>query len=287
MTEYEPYGARHFLRKGEAEAASELRRRLVPLREGGTLEKGETADIDRFSLSGLLEYKTLVLRRSPLASRPPLPFQLNEAGAYYEVWQSDGSPAPLEHLPLGEGLDPSAVPSCSAIERLAQTPGALHLAASVRPEPTLITLGDLSLPADWELGGEGSYATPQSDGTAEGSFEVEKGGPYGVWLGGSLRGDAKIEIDGKEIGSAGTELDQADEYRQLGSVKLQPGRHTIALTYTAASPLAPGAGGEPFPIGPLVVSPATAADAKVEIVDTAAARSLCGRSLDWVEALPY
>ncbi|MGN6276104.1 MAG: hypothetical protein ACTHNP_09290 [Solirubrobacterales bacterium] len=287
MTEYEPYGVRHFLRKGEAEGASELRRRLVPLRNGGSLEKGETADIDRFSLPGLLEYKTLVLRRSPLASRPPLPFQLSEVGAYYEVWQSDGSPAPLEHLPLGEGLDPSALPPCSAIERLARTPGALHLAAAVRPEPTLITLSDLSLPPAWEPGGEGSYATPHSNGTAEGSFEVEKGGSYGVWLGGSLRGDAKIEIDGKEIGSAGTELDQADEYRQLGSVMLQPGRHTIALTYTAASSLAPGAGGEPFPIGPLVVSPATAADAKVKVVDVADARSLCGRSLDWVEALPY
>ena len=287
MTEYEPYGARHFLRKADPEGASELRRRQVPLRSGKTLETAETADIDRFALSGLLEYRTLVLRRSPLASRPPLPFQLEEAGDYYDVWQSDGSPAPLEHLSLGGEEEPSAIPSCPEIEALAQTPGALHLAAAVRPDATVIQMGSLALPADWELGGGGAYATPNSSGTAEGSFEVSKAGIYGVWLGGSTRGDVAIEIDGEEVASGGIELDHAGEYRQLGAAKLEPGRHTIALTYTQASPLAPAGGGEAFPIGPLAVSPATAADAKVEIIDVSKARSLCGRSLDWVEALPY
>jgi hypothetical protein len=287
MTEYEPYGARHFLRKADAEGASELRRRQVSLREGGTLESGATADIDRFALPELLEYQTLVLRRSPFASRPPLPFQLIETGRYFEVWQQDGSPAPLEHLPLGEEPSPSAVPSCTEIERLAQMPGVLHLAASVRPEATAIPIGGLSLPPDWEVGGGGAYATPSSSGTAEGEFEVAKDDSYGVWLGGSTRGDAAIEIDGEDVGGGGVELDHADEYRQLGETKLQAGKHTIALIYAEAGPLTPGGDGEAFPIGPLAVSPATAADARVEVVDLARARSLCGRTLDWVEALPY
>src|SRR5204862_7919620 len=54
MTEYRPYGARHFLRDAAPEGASELRRRVVPLLSGGTLGKGMTADTDRFRLSGLL-----------------------------------------------------------------------------------------------------------------------------------------------------------------------------------------------------------------------------------------
>ena len=41
MTEYEPYGVRHFLRKGDPEGASELRRRPVLLRSGRQLEKLE------------------------------------------------------------------------------------------------------------------------------------------------------------------------------------------------------------------------------------------------------
>ncbi|HEY0317587.1 MAG TPA: hypothetical protein VGC49_04765 [Solirubrobacterales bacterium] len=288
MTEYEPYGARHFLRDADPEGASELRRRLVPLRSGGSLETGATADIDEFALEGLLPYRTLVLRRSPVASRPPLPFQLTEAGDSYEVWQVDESPAPLEHLSLeGPGEVPTATPSCDTIRELASRPGIVHLAASTRPAPIVIPIAQLTLPGDWPVGGGGSYATPETPGIAEGSFSVPSRGSYGVWLGGSSRGDVEIEIDGTPVGTGGPELDHAGEYRQLGELALAPGRHTIALTYSDPSPLAPGGGGERFALGPLVVSAATAAAAKVDLVSPSQAESLCGRPLDWIEALPY
>jgi hypothetical protein len=287
MTEFEPYGVRHFLRDAEPEGASELRRRLVPLTSGASLESGETADIDEFSLPGLLEYKTLVLRRSPLASRPPLPFELVESEPDYEVWRASGSPAPLEHLGLEEGLQPVATPSCAEIEALAEKPGVVHLAASVRPAATVVPLGQLAVPDDWALGGEGTYATPGSSGTAEGEVEIGEGGEFGIWLGGSSRGNVSVAIDGKPVGGEDAVFDHADEYRQLGSVRLDPGRHTIALTYSEQSPLAPGGGGESYAIGPLVLSSATAAEAEVEIVPPSRVNSLCGRPLDWVETLPY
>ena len=47
MTEYQPYGVRHFLRRLDAEGASELRRHLVALRGGGSLDKGAYADRQR------------------------------------------------------------------------------------------------------------------------------------------------------------------------------------------------------------------------------------------------
>ncbi|HMI80958.1 MAG TPA: hypothetical protein VK480_04145, partial [Solirubrobacterales bacterium] len=202
LTEFEPYGARHFLRKADPESASELRRRVVPLRTGLPLDTGATADIDEFALEGLLPYETLVLRRSPLASRPPLPFELIEAGDFFEVWQSNGSTPPIEHLSLQGSGSPSATPSCAEIERLAALPGTVRLAASSRPDPTVIPMSSLALPADWELGGDGGYVTPHSEGTASGSFEVGESGEYGIWLGGSSRGNVKVEIDGEEVGSA-------------------------------------------------------------------------------------
>ncbi|HET8815541.1 MAG TPA: hypothetical protein VFM51_11385 [Solirubrobacterales bacterium] len=287
MTEYEPYGARHFLREGDPESASELRRRVVPLTSGAPLDTGETADIDRFALSGLLEYETLVLRRAPFASRPPLPFQLSETGDDYEVWQAGGSPAPLVHLPLGEGNEPAATPSCEQIRQLAREPGALHLAAAVRPAPIVIPMSQLSLPAEWTLGGDGSYATPTSPGIAEGEIDVSQSGEYGVWLGGSLRGKVEIAIDGEPVADAETEIDHAAQYREIGAARLAAGRHRIALSYEEPSPLAPGAGGERFAVGPLALSLGTAADARVEVVGVEEADSLCGRPLDWVEALPY
>ena len=70
MTEYQPYGVRHFLRKLDAEGASELRFRTVPLVDGTSLQPGTTADLDRFRYPDILLYRTYVLRTSPVESRP-------------------------------------------------------------------------------------------------------------------------------------------------------------------------------------------------------------------------
>jgi hypothetical protein len=87
MTEYQPYGVRHFLRRLDPEGSSELRRRLVPLKNGSALPKGHFADLASFRPAELLVYRTLVLRRSPVGSRPPAPYRLVWHGRFYEVWQ--------------------------------------------------------------------------------------------------------------------------------------------------------------------------------------------------------
>ena len=71
MTDPEPYGDRHFLRRMDPEGASDRRRRLVPLLNGQPLGQGGYADLDEFRLDGILVYKTLVLSHSPVESRPP------------------------------------------------------------------------------------------------------------------------------------------------------------------------------------------------------------------------
>jgi hypothetical protein len=87
MTEYQPYGVRHFLRRLDPEGASELRRRPVPLRDGRLLGKGETAPIDAFAPDAVLVYRTLVLLRAGPGGTPRAPFELVERGRYYDVWQ--------------------------------------------------------------------------------------------------------------------------------------------------------------------------------------------------------
>jgi hypothetical protein len=109
MTEYQPYGVRHFLRSLDAEGASELRRRPIPLRDGTTLPKGGYADISAFTPDAVLTYRTLVLRRTPVGSRPPRPYRLVSQRRFYEVWQrpeaisssSVGAAACAKALPVG------------------------------------------------------------------------------------------------------------------------------------------------------------------------------------------
>jgi hypothetical protein len=73
MTDYSPYGARHFLRKLDPESASELRHRPIYLRNGQEVTKGGYADIDAFGLADVLVYRTLVLvhSQSPAIGLPP------------------------------------------------------------------------------------------------------------------------------------------------------------------------------------------------------------------------
>ena len=99
ITEHQPYGARHFLRAMDPEAASERRRRVVPLRGGGSLEDGDSADLDSFQLEAILVYKTLVQRTSPVASRPPSTYRLARAGALVRRLAERRRPARAHRAP--------------------------------------------------------------------------------------------------------------------------------------------------------------------------------------------
>jgi hypothetical protein len=264
MTEYNPYGARHFLRDLDAEGASELRVRAVPLAAGGVVEKGQAVDTDELALPGLFEYRTLVLRRSPVRSRPPLPYRRVWSGRYYEVWQRPADFAgPLpEHLALGSELEPAAVPGCGEVVGLGElallhhVPGA-HLVAA-RHAPVFDATG--------------------------GTLTVPRAGRYAAWLLGSVRGSVELLVDGRKVGEARQQLENEGSFIGLGEPRLRAGRHEVELRFGGAD-LHPGSGGFPRPAtGPLLFSPAEVTGALVS-VPLAQSRHLCGKPWDWVEAL--
>lgn len=260
MTEYNPYGARHFLRDLDGEGASELRNRVIPLRAGGQVEKGFAVDTDELDPAALHLYRTLVLRRSPLRSRPPLPYRRTWEGRYYEVWQRpEGEttpPGPM--LPLGGPDGPAAVPDCAAVGRLAEEPGVDRLVAS-RHAPFVDATG--------------------------GTFEIPSGGIYSAWLQGSVRGAVELAVDGREVGTVRHELENEGSLIPLGEARLGPGLHRAQLSFGGAD-LHPGSGGFPRPAtAALLIAPA---DEPGDLLTLPAAeyRRLCGREWDWIQALP-
>lgn len=286
MTEYQPYGARHFLRALDPEAASERRRRLVPLHDGQGLEKGLSADLDSFDLNSLLVYRTFVLRDSPMESRPPSVYRLVWQGRWYEVWQRpDRHRQILEHLSLGDAFNPAAVPACSEVLRLGQRASGEGgmLAAVIRPAtPIVVDLTRGSYPPTWSAFGAGSLIA-NTTGVASLNISVPSAGRYGFWIGGSFRRTLTLVVDGRKVGSVRHQLNNSGQWTPLGQAALGRGPHTAELRY-GGSRLAPGSGGFAFAMGPLVASRETA-DLPVTYVDPANARSLCGKRLDWVEAL--
>ncbi len=264
MTEYNPYGARHFLRLEEGEGASELRVREVPLRDGGTAEKGEAVDTDRIDPAALLEYRTLVLRRSPVRSRPPSPYRLAYSGRYYEVWQRPAAGFALpEHQPYGDESDAAAVPRCSEIRGLGllalqhRIPGARLLAAR---------------------------HAPVYDAT-DGSLDVPRTATYEAWLKGSARGAIALYVDGSKVGEVRQQLENDGGWLELGRTRLGAGHHRAALRFGGAD-LHPGSGGFPRPeTGPLLFTPAGEEAGRLVSVPIAESSRLCGRPWDWIEAI--
>jgi hypothetical protein len=99
-----------------------------------------------------------------------------------------------------------------------------------------------------------------------------------------------VAADGHGFGSKRGDLNWPDNYTDLGSTQLSAGEHVITFSNATGGwrpGSAPAPAGGPYaayPIGPLVLSPADDRE-RVETIPPAKAASLCGRSLDWIEAV--
>ncbi len=280
MTEYSPFGARHFLREADPESVSELRRRPIPRLNGKVVEKGFNADTDELDTAALAAYRTLVLRRSPTQSRPPAAYEPIWRGRFYEAWQRPEQLLLPPRLPLGTRVDPSARPSCAEVEELA--PQGSTLVAATASRPVAVSLAAADYPRDWAAPGFRETPTPRGEGTIVADAFVRKSARYEVWLGGSVRPGVELLVDGMPSGEVRHELNNFGQYVNLGSADLDRGTHRIELRFSGPD-LHPGSGGSARAVGPLLLSDAEAADARLVRVDAADAERLCGRSWDWIE----
>jgi hypothetical protein len=271
MTEYQPYGGRHFLRDMDPESPAELRRRPIPLRNGQLLPTGQYRDVDEIQLDAILVYRTLVLPRSSSASRPPSVYRLAWSGRFYDVWQrpTAGGARILEHLGLGHGNQAVAIPRCGAIVRLGRLAARRRgrLAAVVRPPATIVH--DVAAASSWRK--------------LQATFALPRRGSYGIWLSGMFRRELEVRVDGRRIYRGRHQLIHEGIETPLGELALGPGRHELAVRYGDAN-FRPGSGGQPFPLGPISIDRLTDT-APVTYVDPAHAQSLCNKNLDWIEAI--
>jgi hypothetical protein len=175
------------------------------------------------------------------------------------------------------------VPDCADVRRLARAAGAGGMLAAVaRPQPVVAVLSSASVPAGWGADSSGALV-PAGSGTVEATVAVPETGRYGLWLGGSFRDPIVVSVDGKRVESVRAQLNNFGQYAPLGEIALGRGSHTVGLRFEGSS-LRPGSGGAQFAMGPLVLGRSSGGPG-VTYVTTANARLLCGRRLDWIEAL--
>jgi hypothetical protein len=286
--EFEEFG-KHFLRNADPEGSSEgWQRRYVPLRSGQYARQGFSYDLDQFRLDYVRAYRTIVVRKSPVASRPPSSYRLVSSGRYYEVWQREPERerSVVEHLPLGSAFQRGGNVPCGEVRRLARTArrSGGELAFVPAPKSFAVLPASSAFPPTWFVdGSEGFVLRPRGPGKIEDSTVVTEPGPYELWIEGSFGRGYDVWLDGRRVGHVEDHLNGRDQYGFVTAVQLDPGRHVVTL-FRGGGSLRPGDGVLEF-LGPILLTQRLDDPYAVRRVPAARAESLCGRWLDWVEAV--
>jgi hypothetical protein len=174
----------------------------------------------------------------------------------------------------------ASCPRVLALARLARAHRG-RLAGVAPPPPQVAALSRFPRSGSWLR--QGSFLVPSGAGTVDGAVSVDRPATFVVWVGGAVRDRLRLSVAGRPAGDALDQLAYPGRYTELGELPLSAGVHRITLAYDGPD-LRPGSGGIQFPLGPLALSEARA-DAPVFYVRPADARTLCGRRLDWIEAV--
>jgi hypothetical protein len=126
--------------------------------------------------------------------------------------------------------------------------------------------------------------TPPLSGSLDVATNLPAGGRYTAWLAGDWYGNATVRVDGRKVGSKREELNWPGLFTDLGTIELSPGPHRVRITVDKGG-WHPGSGGDSFSFGPLTLSLLDTRRDEVDSLPPSQARSLCGRRLDWVEAV--
>ncbi|MEI8104761.1 MAG: hypothetical protein WCH31_02820 [Actinomycetes bacterium] len=245
-------------------------------------------DLDTVHNGGLvLRYRTIVRSTGPLVSRPPSSFHRVWSSRLYEIWEKNpAGVAVYRHLGLGLDGRPTAVPNCTTVENLATVAAEHHGRVAYAESPTVVGfgLGQVDLPRGWKATDDGINAYPTSDARISVEMPIRSGGTYQTWIGGFTPGKLVISVDGRPIGTITHLIERPGQFYPLDRVSLTTGTHTISLDYTRPL-LQPGSRATlSDAMGPIAFSE-TGHDTPVRYLAPAKASALCGRSLDWIEAV--
>lgn len=286
LPDFDEYGF-YVLRKLDIDSPgfAGVMRRPFLLVGGGPPGYGHSYDVDSIEPQFVQEFKLIVVRRSPRASRPPGDFRLAYSGDYYDVWRRTGPP-PRMHLAAGTPTSPVGEIACRQIRSIANaaraTGGGLRYAT--RPAPASANLARAIHTSSAATGVDGQ-GLPQFSFTAPGTIKttvrVRSAGTFRLWLGGYVDRPLTVTVDGRVVGTPTRQSGGEGNMIDVGSVVLSPGAHEIALVRPGGG-LAPGDNAGAFVDG-VYLEPVGSERESVATVAPGQWRSLCGRPVDWLE----
>jgi hypothetical protein len=250
------------------------------------LPDGQPVDLDLIPPAALLPYPLIVIRRDPSAERPAAAYRLLWQGTYYQVWgrRPRAAPAALAHV-AASGTGTVPCPSVAGLERLAKAHGA-QLVSARPPQIVGIDVARASHPA-WAESRFGLLMTPH--GRLDATFTVPHTGVWNLWLQGEIMPPVGVSLDGHRLASVSGQLTgvatDPDTMAPL-LVRLVAGSHRLTIARGSSNPLAPGSGGSAILDSIFLTPVGSGSLATLHVTPATQWHSLCGRRLEWVEAVP-
>ena len=248
-------------------------------------------DLNEFAPSWVQSFRTIVMRRNPLASRPPSNYGLVYLSAYYEVWQRrQPATTVYAHLALGDTPGARNAAVCGEVAAAARRAGPAAQIAYMPAPAGYVQVDGSNTVLSGAFGDSGGAIIASGSGRATRAQPIPAAGRYDFFLSGSFGRPVNVSVDGRHVGTAAYQVSYPGEGLLIGSRWLSRGVHDVEITRGGIS-LHPGNGDgvDRFnrTIGPLVITPARPA---VPVVLYSSVRGFSGichspRPLRWVEVV--
>ena len=286
-TEFEEFAKRFLRDLAPTGTTRRSSRSLMKRCRGTTCVSASLSDVDDFTLPSVERFRTIVLRRGPLASRPPSDYERVYRGRFYEVWQREGEPGRvLDHLPLGDRMHRGAVARCRTVRQLAIQARRGHAALASVAAPPLPTMNPtLAPPPNWVAATDDpGVMTPVGPGRSEMGVNVPHAGRWRRRL---ARGLVRSRRSGPDRSSDGRcRQERAEPAKDVVRRCTHNAAHRPLARDDPAGRRNVGARQRGSRIGGWDQSdfkPAALEARTVQRTDPASWRALCGKPLDWIE----
>ena len=248
-----------------------------------------TYDLDEYPLGFVESFRTIVMRRNPLASRPPSNYRLVYLSSYYEVWQREQPARNVYALvPLADTAGKHNAAACASVAAAARKAGPAAQIAYMPSPAGYVQLDDSNMTLRGGFAQSGGVIEATGSGSATRKQPILVAGRYDFFIEGSFGRPVEVKVDGHHVGTAAYQVSYPAEWILIASRWLSAGLHTVEIKRGGISLHAGnGDGVDPFnrTIGPLVIIPARLGVPAVRYSSVRELPRLCRSShqLRWLE----
>ena len=282
----------YFLRDVRASGLVNPWRSLLAYNRTAVKTDVQVRDTDEYDHGFLQDFRLIIRRRDPTASRPPGNYRLVETTREYAIWKQVSEPRQIAaHHPLDGRRATRSERFCRRVrDSVARAGAGAQIRYAVPPADVVSVAAPVAAtPAQWGRVANTTTLLAGAPGRLNLRVRIPRTGAYRVSMIASVGRTVTVSIDGRRVGALRWRESYPGQYNPLSTVRLTRGIHRVQVVRKGGD-LLPGTGndasGRTTLVGPLAFEPTTRRDV-VRTVPASELASLCASAqrLDWIEVL--